>query len=126
MSVNEDGVSRLTVLDTQRKLDLAPPGLPQGRLTNLRFDAGGHRLGLSAESAQAPRDAYVYDLETAKLERWTRSETGPAASGERGGAGAHPLPDLGSQRRTSAHAHRLRVPAAQRAVPGGHLHSWRS
>jgi dipeptidyl aminopeptidase/acylaminoacyl peptidase len=79
-SVNEEGISRLTVLDTQRKMDLAPQGVPQGRLTNLRFDAGGHRLGMSAESAQAPRDAYVYDLETAKLERWTRSETGPAAA----------------------------------------------
>jgi len=79
-SVNEDGISRLTVLDTQRKMDLAPAGLPQGRLTNLRFDAAGRKLGMSAESAQSPRDAYAYDLEAGKLERWTRSETGPAAA----------------------------------------------
>jgi dipeptidyl aminopeptidase/acylaminoacyl peptidase len=74
---NEDGISRLTVLDTQRKIDLAPVGLPQGRITNLHFDASGSKLGLSAESAQSPRDAYVYEPETGKLERWTRSEPGP-------------------------------------------------
>jgi dipeptidyl aminopeptidase/acylaminoacyl peptidase len=79
--VNEDGISRLTVLDTQKKLDLAPVGLPQGRIGNLRFDAGGHKLGMSAESAQSPRDAYAYDLATGKLERWTHSEAGPALGG---------------------------------------------
>jgi|HubBroStandDraft_1064217.scaffolds.fasta_scaffold02018_8 dipeptidyl aminopeptidase/acylaminoacyl peptidase len=76
--LNEDGISRLTVLDTQQKIDLAPTGLPQGRIANLRFDASGHKLGMSAESAQSPRDAYVYDPTTGKLERWTRSEAGPA------------------------------------------------
>jgi dipeptidyl aminopeptidase/acylaminoacyl peptidase len=79
--VNEEGVSRLTVLDTQKKIDLAPVGLPQGRIANLRFDAGGHKLGMSAESAQSPRDAYAYDLTTGKLERWTHSEAGPALGG---------------------------------------------
>jgi dipeptidyl aminopeptidase/acylaminoacyl peptidase len=78
--VNEDGISRLTVLDTQKKLDLAPLGLPQGRIANLRFDASGGKLGMSAESAQSPRDAYVYDVGTGKLERWTRSEAGPAGT----------------------------------------------
>jgi dipeptidyl aminopeptidase/acylaminoacyl peptidase len=79
--VNDDGRSRLTVLDTQAKLELAPPGLPQGRIGNLRFDRSGRRLAMSAESALAPRDVYVYDLEHGKLERWTRSEPGPLDPG---------------------------------------------
>jgi dipeptidyl aminopeptidase/acylaminoacyl peptidase len=74
---DEDGISHLTVLDTQAKLELAPPGLPEGRIGNLRFDKSGRRLALSAESAVSPRDAYVYDIEHSRLERWTRSEQGP-------------------------------------------------
>ncbi len=79
--VNEGGISRLVVLDTQKKIDLAPVGLPQGRIANLRFDASGTKLGMSAESAQSPRDAYAYDLASGKLERWTHSEAGPALGG---------------------------------------------
>ena len=75
--MNEDGRSRLTVIDQQLKLDLAPPGVPDGRITELRFDRSGKKLAFSAESAQSPRDAYVYDLTKSALERWTRSEVGP-------------------------------------------------
>jgi dipeptidyl aminopeptidase/acylaminoacyl peptidase len=79
--VNEDGRSRLTVLDTAQKLDLAPAGLPEGLIVNLRFDHAGHRLALSVESPQAPRDVYVYDLGRNALERWTHSEAGPVDTG---------------------------------------------
>ena len=75
--VNEDGHSRLTVLDTLQKLELTPPGLPDGQISNLRFDRTGKRLAMSADSAQAPRDVYVYDLAKSALERWTKSEVGP-------------------------------------------------
>jgi dipeptidyl aminopeptidase/acylaminoacyl peptidase len=75
--VNEDGRSRLTVLDNQMKLELAPPNVPNGRLADLQFDKAGKRLAFSAESAQSPRDAYVLDLSKNAVERWTRSEAGP-------------------------------------------------
>jgi dipeptidyl aminopeptidase/acylaminoacyl peptidase len=74
---NEDGRSRLTVIDQQLKLDLVPPGVPDGRIAEVRFDRSGKKLAFSAESAQAPRDAFVYDLTKSSLERWTRSEVGP-------------------------------------------------
>lgn len=74
---NEDGRSRLTVVDTLQKLEQAPTGVPDGRIANLRFDKTGRRLAFSAESAQSPRDVYVYDLNHSALERWTRSEIGP-------------------------------------------------
>jgi len=75
--IDDDGRSRLTVLDTQAKLELAPVGLPEGRIGNPRFDRSGRRLAMSAESPLVPRDVYVYDVEHGKLERWTRSEPGP-------------------------------------------------
>jgi len=75
--LNEDGRSRLTVLDLIGKQEMAAPGLPEGRLGNVRFDPSGRRLAMSGESATSPRDAYVYDLEHGRVERWTHSETGP-------------------------------------------------
>ncbi len=75
--VNEDGLSRLTVLDTRYKLELSPPGLPQGVITTLKFDRASRRLALTAESPQSPRDVYVFDVELNRVVRWTHSEPGP-------------------------------------------------
>lgn len=75
--VNDDGRSKLTILDIQQKLEQSPPGVPEGRVAAIRFDKTGRRLAFSAESAQSPRDVYVYDLTHNALERWTRSEVGP-------------------------------------------------
>jgi dipeptidyl aminopeptidase/acylaminoacyl peptidase len=75
--VNEDGHSRLTVIDSLSKIELTPPGLPDGQIANIRFDRTGRRLAMSADSAQAPRDVYVYDLGHSAIEHWTRSEIGP-------------------------------------------------
>ena len=74
---NADGISRLTVVDNTQKRELIPPGIPDGHIYDLRFDRSGRRLAFSAETAQTPRDVYVYDLQTNALERWTRSEVGP-------------------------------------------------
>ena len=75
--VNEDGHSHLTVLDTVQRIELTPPGIPDGQISNIRFDRTGKRLALSADSAQAPRDVFVYDLGKSAIERWTKSEIGP-------------------------------------------------
>jgi dipeptidyl aminopeptidase/acylaminoacyl peptidase len=75
--LNEDGRSRLTLLDTQSKSKLSPEGLPEGRIGNPRFEPSGHRLAMSVDSATAPRDVYVYDPDKGQLARWTQSELGP-------------------------------------------------
>jgi dipeptidyl aminopeptidase/acylaminoacyl peptidase len=75
--LNEDGRSRLTVLDTQGNKTLAAAALPEGRIGNPRFDRTGSRLALSVDGATAPRDVYVYDLEHQSTARWTKSEAGP-------------------------------------------------
>jgi dipeptidyl aminopeptidase/acylaminoacyl peptidase len=75
--VNEDGRSRLTVIDNQMKLELSPSSVPDGRIREVQFDRAGKRLAFSAESAQSPHDVYVYDVGRSAIERWTRSEPGP-------------------------------------------------
>jgi dipeptidyl aminopeptidase/acylaminoacyl peptidase len=75
--VNDDGRSRLTVLDTLHHLQFKPPGLRDGRIGNLRFDDTGRKLAFSYESSRSPRDVYVYDVAQGTVKRWTHSEVGP-------------------------------------------------
>jgi dipeptidyl aminopeptidase/acylaminoacyl peptidase len=75
--MNEDGQSRLTVLDTLRNLEFKLPGLQDGRIDGIRFDDTGQKLAFSYESARSPRDVYVYDVAQGTLQRWTQSEIGP-------------------------------------------------
>jgi dipeptidyl aminopeptidase/acylaminoacyl peptidase len=77
--INDDGRSRLTVLDTLRNLQFKPPGLRNGRIQDLRFDDSGQKLAFSYGSSRAPRDVYVYDVAQGAVHRWTRSEIGPLA-----------------------------------------------
>ncbi|HEY6451587.1 MAG TPA: prolyl oligopeptidase family serine peptidase [Steroidobacteraceae bacterium] len=76
-SINDEGTSRLMIIDQLRKLDLNPVALPPGVITSLKFDSAGKRLALTFESANAPRDVYVLEPETQTLTRWTASESGP-------------------------------------------------
>jgi dipeptidyl aminopeptidase/acylaminoacyl peptidase len=118
--VNEDGRSRLTVLDNQMKLELAPPNVPDGRVSDLQFDKAGKRLAFSAESAQSPRDAYVLDLGKNAVERWTRSEAGPVNTS------TFVTPELihyptwdrvgGNQRSLSAYLYRPKTPGPHPVV----------
>jgi dipeptidyl aminopeptidase/acylaminoacyl peptidase len=75
--LNEDGRSRLTVLDTQSNKTLAAAALPEGRIGNPRFDRTGAKLAMSVDGPTEPRDVYVYDLEHQTALRWTKSEVGP-------------------------------------------------
>jgi len=78
--VNQDGRSHLVIEDTQTHGQVSPAGLPEGVITRVAFDRAGHRLGLSVESPETPRDVYAYDLDRGRLERWTKSEPGPLDS----------------------------------------------
>src|SRR5579872_5093809 len=117
---NEDGRSRLTILDTTQKLEQAPAGLPQGRIENIRFDKTGRRLAFSAESAETPRDVYVFDLNHSALERWTRSEAGPVDVSTFVPAELVRYPTWdrvnGAQRMISAYVFRPRSPGAHPVV----------
>ena len=118
--VNEDGHSRLTVIDTLQKLELTPPGLPEGQISNIRFDHTGKRLAMSVDSAQAPRDVYVYDLAHSAIERWTKSEIGALDANTLASAELIRYPTwdrvAGKQRMISAYVYRPRGPAISPVV----------
>jgi dipeptidyl aminopeptidase/acylaminoacyl peptidase len=75
---NEDGLSKLNTLDLRTHQDLIPPKPPAaGVIDSLSFDADGKRLAFGFAAANRPRDAYVLDMESNRLEAWTMSEAGP-------------------------------------------------
>ena len=130
---NEDGRSKLTILDTIGKLEQSPPGVPDGRVVNVNFDKTGRRLAFSAESAQSPRDVYVYDLSHNALERWTRSEVGPLDVGSFVPAELVRYPTwdrvAGGQRMISAYMYRPRGAGPHPVVidiHGGPESQWRA
>jgi len=75
-AANENGYSRLYLLDTASGRYRALPHIPAGVVTGLRFHLNNRDLGFSVSSARAPLDAYSIDVHTGKLDRWTTGETG--------------------------------------------------
>ncbi len=73
---NEDGVSRLRLLDTKTRKEKTPPQLPVGLIGGLDWHDNGRDLGFTMTSARSTADVYSLDVKTGKVERWTFSETG--------------------------------------------------
>src|SRR6185369_2504626 len=83
---NEAGVDRLMLYAVAQKANVIMPALPPGSvISRIGFDRSGRQLAVSLETAQSPRDVYVYALGTAAttplpaptLTRWTQGEVGP-------------------------------------------------
>ncbi len=78
---NEDGVSKLHLLDMSKPakksgpVEEPLPALPLGVIAGVQFRPDGSELAFSLNTARATNDAYSIMLRTKKLERWTRSET---------------------------------------------------
>jgi Tol biopolymer transport system component len=68
--VNEDGASKLTLTNPELAVEL-----PVGIVSGLKFSPDGARLGFTLSRADAPSDAYTYEIAEKKLVRWTYSET---------------------------------------------------
>ena len=73
---NEDGVSRLHLLDATTGAPLPSPELPAGVAGGLLFRHGSHELAFDLSSARSPSDVYSYDPDARRVERWTASEAG--------------------------------------------------
>lgn len=74
--INEDGVSRLRLLNTKTRKEKPAPNLPVGIIGGIEWHENGRDLGFTFLSARSPADAYSVDVGTGKVERWTQSETG--------------------------------------------------
>lgn len=72
-TVNEDGASRLFVLEEAgpRALDL-----PLGIVSGLEFSPDGRELGFTLARPDAPADAYSIRLSDGRLTQWSYSEAG--------------------------------------------------
>jgi dipeptidyl aminopeptidase/acylaminoacyl peptidase len=75
--VNEDGASRLGVMDLALRADLIPPELPFGVISGIDFDPASKRLAFSLQTPGQPSDVWAWRLADAGLVRWTESEIGP-------------------------------------------------
>lgn len=73
---NEEGISRLHVLDTTTNKEYQMPDLPIGVISELRWDSTGKYLGFALSAAATPGDVYGLDVKARKLQRWTSSYTG--------------------------------------------------
>ena len=78
---NEDGISRLYLLDTENHRFRRVASVPVGVITGLRFSPDDRKLALNLSTAQTPSDVYVLELgrraqSYRKLVRWTISEVG--------------------------------------------------
>jgi dipeptidyl aminopeptidase/acylaminoacyl peptidase len=73
---NEDGISRLHLLDTKSRKERVVQNLPVGIINGLEWHDNSRDLGFNINSARSVTDVYSLDTKTEKLERWTESETG--------------------------------------------------
>jgi len=78
---NEEGASRLYLLNTRNRKFSAIEKIPLGVISGLEFSPDNRRLAVTLSTSQAPSDVYVLELrrrpESARsLTRWTFSEVG--------------------------------------------------
>ena len=80
-AVNENGMSRLYLMDTRSRQYASVDGIPTGLAYALTFSPDDRRLGMTLNTARTPSDAFVLELgrgstEYGALVRWTTSEVG--------------------------------------------------
>ncbi|MGI9204338.1 MAG: S9 family peptidase [Woeseiaceae bacterium] len=78
---NENGMSRVYLLDTATREYASVAGIPLGLVFGMRFSPDDRQLAMTLNSATAPSDVFVLDLDDealqyGQLERWTTSEVG--------------------------------------------------
>jgi dipeptidyl aminopeptidase/acylaminoacyl peptidase len=73
---NEDGISRLYVLDTASDQYAQVAGLPDGVISTLAWHHDNRTLAFTISAADAPSDVFTVDARSKTIERWTESETG--------------------------------------------------
>jgi len=81
-ATNEEGVSRLYLLDTAARTHRRLEGVPVGVITALEWHPSGGEIGFSLDAARSPTDTYSLDPRTGALTRWTESEMGGLVASE--------------------------------------------
>ena len=108
---NEGGASKLNApgLAHSPGFDSAEAPGSGGHRLALSFDAEGKRLAFGFTAANQPRDAYVLDMASNRLEAWTASEPGPLDPKKFVAAALDAVPDFRSDGRQIAPDTAVRV-----------------
>ncbi len=80
---NEDGLSKVHIVDTATGTERSMPQLPVGLISGLMWHRNNRDLGFGLETGSTTGDCYSLDVSTGKVERWTTSETAVNPSGLR-------------------------------------------
>ena len=75
-SVNEDGLSKIHLLDPRSGEERPGPELPPGVLGSMKFRPGSHELAYAISWARSSQDVWTFDPDSHRAERWTASEVG--------------------------------------------------
>jgi len=80
-TTNEDGISRLYLLNTRSRKYALVDAMPMGVIYGLEFHPDNRRLAMTMTTAQTPSDVFVMQmgrtpLDAQSLQRWTFSEVG--------------------------------------------------
>jgi dipeptidyl aminopeptidase/acylaminoacyl peptidase len=76
---NEDGISRVYVLETATRHYRQLNSLPEGVIDQMAWNPNNRDLAFAISSYNAPSDIFSVDVSSGKVERWTDSETGGIA-----------------------------------------------
>ena len=75
-TVNEDGIEALYIMDVEEEEYEKVPGIPPGRIGGLDFHPEDSSIARTISTSKTTGDAYLLDLESYELTRWTFSEIG--------------------------------------------------
>lgn len=75
-TVNENGSSKLYLMDTKTFKYSVPKNLPKGEIGGIGFSPDSKYFGFTVNSSFSPGDAYTYSIAEQKSVRWTFSEVG--------------------------------------------------
>jgi dipeptidyl aminopeptidase/acylaminoacyl peptidase len=79
---NEEGISRLYLLDTRTRAYRRVESVPVGVIGGVTWHPNGREVGFSVNSARSPTDTWSVDVTTGAATRWTESELGGLVAGE--------------------------------------------
>ena len=72
---NEDGISRLHVLDLTTAKEITTPQFPPGIISDPKWNKTSTNVAFNYKSPQTPNDVYSVNIENGKAELWGRSTT---------------------------------------------------
>jgi dipeptidyl aminopeptidase/acylaminoacyl peptidase len=73
---NEDGYSRVYLLNTRNNTFKPAKGIPDGVIYGLNFAADNRSLAMTINRANLPANVYVYDVRRDNTTQWTKGEIG--------------------------------------------------